>query len=110
MCINEIADMVHANAVNKGFHETTEAEFIAQTTANIHGEVSEFWDAYRAGKLFDRCDKGEKCPLTCAEEELADIIIRAMDTAKRLRINIENAITIKHEYNKTRSYKHGKLC
>lgn len=45
--------------------------------------------------------------LTCAEEELADIIIRAMDTAKRLGVNIGRAIAVKHAFNATRPHRHG---
>jgi hypothetical protein len=41
------------------------------------------------------------------EEELADIIIRAMDTACVFGLDIGNAVKLKHEYNKTRPHKHG---
>lgn len=74
-------------------------------TANIHGETSELWEAARKGQLLDTCDK--KCGLTCEEEELADIIIRALDTACARNINIGRAVLTKHEYNTTRSHKHG---
>ena len=40
--------------------------------------------------------------------ELADVIIRIADTCGRYGIDIEHAIKIKMEYNKTRPYKHGK--
>lgn len=46
-------------------------------------------------------------PLTCAEEELADVIIRALDTAGTLRIDIDRAVRIKHAYNETRPHRHG---
>ena len=39
--------------------------------------------------------------------ELADCIIRILDYCGHENIDIENVIKIKHEYNKTRSYKHG---
>jgi hypothetical protein len=55
--IKEFQTMVHALAKRNRFHDTTEAEHIARTTANIHGEVSEFWEAYRKGHLKDGCDK-----------------------------------------------------
>ena len=47
-------------------------------------------------------------PLSCAEEELADIIIRCLDNARRLNINILMAIQSKHAYNQTRQRMHGK--
>lgn len=46
--------------------------------------------------------------LTCAEEEYADIVIRALDQCRRLGIDIQRAIEAKHAYNRTREYKHGK--
>ena len=46
--------------------------------------------------------------LTCKEEELADIIIRACDSCIELGItDIEGIIIAKHQYNQTREYKHG---
>lgn len=117
--INEIADAVHKNAIEKGFHSEpgqTDLQFAMQTTANIHGEVSEFWEAWRAGTQDYFCDKRDRMivrglrPLTQKEEELADIIIRALDTARRLKIDIQDAIIIKHKYNTTRPFMHGKKC
>lgn len=119
LTLNEIADAVFKNSTSKGFHSDknqTELQFAQQTTANIHGEVSEFWEAWRSGKQDWPCDKSEEMrqlglvPLSCQEEELADIIIRALDTARRLGIDIQQAIEIKHTYNKTREYMHGKLA
>lgn len=39
--------------------------------------------------------------------ELADAVIRILDYCGHVGIDIEKAIEIKHEYNKTRPYKHG---
>ena len=39
--------------------------------------------------------------------ELADCVIRIMDYCGKVGIDLEEAIRIKHEYNKTRPYKHG---
>jgi NTP pyrophosphatase (non-canonical NTP hydrolase) len=111
--ISHVAKQMYQVATEHGFHEgetigevsnSRMSEFIA----NLHGEVSELWEAHRDGKLFAQCNK--PVALTCAEEELADIIIRAMDTAHSLGINIGKAIATKTSYNKTRPYKHGKIC
>lgn len=40
--------------------------------------------------------------------ELADCIIRILDFCGKHKIDIDNTIKIKHEYNKTREYMHGK--
>lgn len=107
--LNEIADAVHANAVAKGFHPQSEPieVFVANQCNNMHGEIQEFWDAWRKGQEDLLCDK-VGTGLTCKEEELADLIIRALDVSRRLRIDIQRAIEIKHVYNLIRPYKHGK--
>ncbi len=115
MTIDHLADMVHENAKQKGFHDGPTSEFLANQCNNLHAEVSELWDAYRAGNFDKPCDKAGKMvalgliPLTCAEEEYADIIIRALDQCRRLHVDIAKAIAIKHQYNKTRPHMHGKL-
>lgn len=90
-------------AESKGFHTVNDNP--AAWVANIHGEVSELWEAYRNGKLSEPCDKD--VPLSNAEEELADIIIRACDTALQMGIDIERAVCVKLDYNETRPYLHG---
>lgn len=108
--LNEIADAVHANAKAKGFHPSNELlrEFMANQCNNLHGEISELWEAWRKGDEFKVCDK-PTTGLNCTEEELADIIIRALDLSRRLGIDIQLAIEAKHSYNLSRPYKHGKL-
>jgi len=39
--------------------------------------------------------------------ELADVIIRVLDTAGALGLDMERALSLKHEYNKTRPHRHG---
>ncbi len=117
MTVDQIADMVHENAKAKGFHPEgqSEREFINEQVANLHDEVSELHEAWRNGTLRSLCDKAEKMvqlglpPLTCAEEEYADIIIRALDQCRRLGVDISRAIEIKHKFNVTRPHRHGKL-
>ena len=116
MTINEIADAAHQNAIQKGFHDDglTDAQFIERHTNLLHEEVSELFSAVRTGQWDKPCDKAEKMialglpALTCAEEELADIIIRALDQCRRLRLNPERIVMAKHHYNTTRPHLHGK--
>lgn len=81
--------------------------------ANLHGEISELWEAWRRNELDALCDKAETMqragmkPLTCGAEEIADIIIRALDTADKLGIDPDEAVSTKMAYNATRAYKHG---
>lgn len=84
-------------------------EFIA----NLHAETSELWEAYRENKLYQPCDKAKTMQeklgesLNCMEEELADIVIRALDTAHTYQIDMDRAIRVKSGYNKTREFRHG---
>jgi NTP pyrophosphatase (non-canonical NTP hydrolase) len=112
--INEVALEMFQNAVNKGFHDKDDAKPLLDNYGawcnNLHDEVSELWTAVRKGKLELPCDKAG-CDLTNEEEELADIVIRAMDTASKRGINLGEAICKKYEYNTTRPRMHGNcLC
>ena len=111
MDINEFAQDVYDNATAKGFHDGQDTE--ASHVANLHSEVSELWEAHREERLHLRCDKAKKLEeaglqaLSAAEEELADIIIRALDSMVHWGINPKRALTIKHAYNLTRPRLHG---
>jgi NTP pyrophosphatase (non-canonical NTP hydrolase) len=113
--ITQWANDVYELARSKGWHSTpmSDREMLATYLINIHGEVSEAWEAFRAGKINAPCDKAEKMrilglpELTCLEEELADIVIRVFDTAQTLGVDIERAIETKHAYNGTRAQRHG---
>lgn len=115
--VNQIADAAFANAQSKGFHDsiatTHPHEFIKGGVCLLHEEVSELFSALRAKTFFDLCDKADTMlalglpQLTCAEEEYADIVIRVFDQCRRLGIDIQAAIQVKHAYNTTRPHMHG---
>jgi len=79
--------------------------------SKLNSEVAEFWEAYRTTMLHQPCDKsfpdGTHTGLTCAEEELADMFIVVMEMAGFLGIDVDRAVKIKSEYNKTREKNHG---
>jgi NTP pyrophosphatase (non-canonical NTP hydrolase) len=110
-CINVLANHLWEVAQSKGFHD--EPVPMAVSAANLHSEVSELWEAFRNNKLHDPCDKGPKMdalgfrPLTCMEEELADIFIRCLDTARENKVNLGYAVRAKSAYNETRPHKNG---
>lgn len=70
-----VALAVHRISKAKGWHDS----YVSPDTfiANLHGEVSELWEAYRTESLGLPCDKTPD--LTCAEEEIADLVIRFLD-------------------------------
>lgn len=116
--ITELVNEVHENAVNHGFwdfyldsqkllmdaKDDNKKEIVdniisslkVQFLALINCEVSECVEALR------KEDKDN------FNEELADVVIRALDLAGGLGIDLEKEIVKKIEINKTRPYKHNK--
>ena len=113
--LNEIADAVHTSAWAKGWHDANEGEdaFLERACNNLHDEVSELHEAWRNNQLRAPCDKAEKMaalgiePLTCIEEEMADILIRVLDNCRKLGVDIQFAVERKHAFNMTRPARHG---
>lgn len=83
-------------------------ESIPEKLCLIHSEVSEALEVYREHPdevLYSVSGTDEK-PIGF-DSELADIVIRVMDLAEALGIDLEGAIIQKHKYNKTRPFMHG---
>ncbi len=107
MNINNILKEVHQNAIQKGWHD--EKRSLGELIALMHSELSEALEEHRNGhepaEVYynpDKPDKPEGIPI-----ELADCVIRIMDACGLYGIDLEEAIKIKVEYNKTRKYRHG---
>ena len=103
--INHFASMsgsIHDNAAVHGWWEEPRED--GTLIALIMSEAAEALEALRKGNGPD-----DHCPqFSGAEVELADVVIRTMDMAEARGWNIAGALVAKHEFNKTRPYKHGK--
>lgn len=110
MNIREFQDKVHALAVEKGWyegqHHPSDPTWLGARLALVHSEVSEALECVRDGDiaLTTGLATGKPCGLP---SELADIIIRVLDIAGSLNIDMQTALEKKHTYNATRAHRHG---
>jgi NTP pyrophosphatase (non-canonical NTP hydrolase) len=107
MNLNELVKESHETAVEKGWWDT-ERNFPEQL-ALMHSEISEVLEDFRKNIPINEIYYEDKKPCGIPVE-FADLLIRVFDTCGRYGIDLENALKIKMEYNKTRPYKHGKTC
>lgn len=106
---NRIQRIVHKNAIDKGFWNDTDAKQTGHVLGKLMLIVSEIAEAGEAARsyypLSDKInDYGN------FEEELADAIIRIMDLAERMGVQVSEAVIAKMQYNTNRPYMHGKTA
>ena len=139
--LNSFAAAVHENAVAHGWWEEERGlpEVLMLCVSELAEALEEFRSG--RPMLYYPCNAGGLCVddragenVTCGSRtynpdnpetpctarskkpegvavELADCVIRILDYCGHAGIDIEEAIRIKHEYNKTRPYRHGgKKC
>ncbi len=100
--INHIAKEIHTNAIEHGWWE--EELSLGEIVALCHSELSEALEAYRNGEpmMWMNEDKPDGIAI-----EMIDCMIRILDYLAKENIDIDRLLMMKHEYNKTRTYKHG---
>jgi NTP pyrophosphatase (non-canonical NTP hydrolase) len=93
---------IHCTAQEKGWWE--DGRKPSECIALAHSELSEALEALRHGNPAD-----DKIPqFSGAEAELADTIIRILDMAGAFGWNVAGALVAKMQFNRGRTYKHGK--
>lgn len=104
--INKFAQLVHQNAVKHGWWDT-DPKF-PELAVMIHSEVSEAVDEWRNKKPDFYYDKDKPCGVAI---ELIDVLLRTLDLLAAMGVDTERLLTIKHSYDRTRTYRHGgKRC
>jgi|SRR5882762_354320 len=94
---------VFANNVEHGWYERDRP--FSEDIALLTTEVAEAYEAYRIRSMDAYTDPNGKPD--DVKSELADILIRLLDTCQRYNVDLELEYERKMAYNKTRPYRHG---
>lgn len=104
--INKLAKEIHENSVAHGWWEDNRP--FPEIVALCHSELSEALEAFRKDEPMCWLNEGKPDGIAV---ELCDCVIRIFDYLAEEGIDIEHILKLKHEYNKTRAYRHGnKRC
>lgn len=116
--IKRLQEEIYRNAVDKGFYDPPRS--YGEAIALMHSELSEALEEARKNpeelaNIYYVTETGRfsasgRGPLAKPEGfavELADCVIRILDTCEYLGIDLQQVIEEKMAYNATREHKHG---
>ena len=101
--LNEWCREFSALSKAKGFQDGEKRKF-GEVLMLIVSELSEALEEYRGGKELFYLVNGKPEGI---KVEMADALIRIMDHFGTEGWDLEEVVRLKHNYNKTRSYRHG---
>ena len=95
---------VHELAKEKGWWDKNRD--FGELISLIHCELSEAYEAYRHNEPVSHTVDSKPEGIAV---ELVDALIRILDTLASMDVDVEYLTQVKHNYNKTREYRHGGL-
>lgn len=111
--ISELQKEVHENAKAHGWWngERNFGELLMLVVSEASEALEEYRNGHEVNETYYSKDKQGNDKMEGVPSELADIVIRVMDLCGKYNIDLEKVISEKHQYNKSRPFKHGnKRC
>lgn len=106
--LDALCHIINDWATKKGWNDVPDSlSHKAECIALMHSELSECLEYLRKKEQPAMDDKVPE--LTGEAAELADVLIRIFHYCGKRNINLGEAVRLKHQFNITRPYRHGKL-